>query len=106
MPREFHSRCSRPGLILLGVAFAVTCMVQGCSSTGEPVPPPAGGSEDLVVMAGAKAWADNCIRCHNIRTPASLSDRQWRIVVHHMRVRCMLTPQEHESILRFLQAAN
>ncbi len=58
------------------------------------------------VNGGAKLWAQNCIRCHNIRNPASLSDRQWEIVLHHMRVRANLTAQEHELILEFLKAAN
>ena len=38
--------------------------------------------------------------------PASLSDRQWEIVLHHMRVRANLTAEEHELILEFLKAAN
>ena len=57
-------------------------------------------------IGGAKLWAQNCIRCHNIRNPASLSDRQWEIVLHHMRVRANLKTQEHELILEFLKAAN
>ena len=59
-----------------------------------------------VVAAGARLWAQNCIRCHNIRTPASLSDRQWQIAMHHMRVRANLTAEEHDAILKFLKAAN
>ena len=58
------------------------------------------------VTGGAQLWAQNCIRCHNIRNPASLSDRQWEIVLHHMRVRANLTAEEHALILEFLKAAN
>ena len=65
-----------------------------------------GDEASLAVTGGAKLWAQNCIRCHNIRNPASLSDRQWEIVLHHMRVRANLTAQEHELILEFLKAAN
>jgi hypothetical protein len=64
------------------------------------------GSPVAVETGGAKLWAQNCIRCHNIRNPASLSDRQWEIVLHHMRVRANLTAEEHELILEFLKAAN
>lgn len=65
-------------------------------------------AEDIspITTGGAKLWAENCIRCHNIRNPASLSDRQWKIVLHHMRVRANLTVDEHQSILEFLKAAN
>lgn len=64
--------------------------------------------EDIapITTGGAMLWAQNCIRCHNIRNPASLSDRQWEIVLHHMRVRANLTVDEHQSILEFLKAAN
>lgn len=58
------------------------------------------------IAAGAKLWEQNCVRCHNVRTPSSLSDTQWKVVMHHMRVRAGLTAQEHEAILRFLQSAN
>ncbi len=58
------------------------------------------------VTGGAELWAQNCNRCHNYRAPASLSDQQWEIVLHHMRVRANLTAKEHQAILQFLQAAN
>ena len=58
------------------------------------------------VTGGAQLWAQNCNRCHNYRAPASLSDQQWKIVLHHMRVRANLTATEHKAILRFLQAAH
>lgn len=55
---------------------------------------------------GARAWAQNCMRCHNIRDPQERSDRDWEIIVHHMRVRANLTADEHRLILEFLKAAN
>ncbi len=62
----------------------------------------ADGSE----KGGAQAWSENCMRCHNLRPPAERSDREWDIIVHHMRVRANLTAEEHRLILAFLQAAN
>jgi mono/diheme cytochrome c family protein len=53
--------------------------------------------------AGAELWAQNCIRCHNLRPPDSYSAEQWGVIVHHMRVRASLTAREHRAILRFLQ---
>lgn len=107
----------RHWLIVIGLLLAAggSILILGCQSEGqtagveampesglaqfEETPPP-------IVAAGAKLWEQNCIRCHNVRTPATLSDAQWRVVMHHMRVRAGLTAGEHEAILRFLQSAN
>lgn len=55
---------------------------------------------------GSKAWADNCARCHNIRSANELRDDQWLTTVFHMRVRAGLTGQETRDILTFLQTSN
>lgn len=55
---------------------------------------------------GGKLWADNCTRCHNMRSPTDLTDEQWITSVFHMRARAGLTGQEARDILSFLQAAN
>ena len=57
-------------------------------------------------QAGALAWTQNCMRCHNLRNPNERSDREWDVIVHHMRVRANLTGEEHRLIVRFLQSAN
>ncbi len=58
------------------------------------------------VTAGAKAWAANCSRCHNMRDPQEFQDQYWRVIVSHTRVRAGLTGQEARNILAFLQASN
>jgi len=55
---------------------------------------------------GAKVWADNCNRCHNMRGPKELRDDQWISTAFHMRVRAGLTGQETRDIITFLQASN
>lgn len=55
---------------------------------------------------GAQLWAENCVRCHNIRSPSSYSDAQWEVAMHHMRIRANLTAEEHRKILEFLKSAN
>ncbi|VAW90986.1 Cytochrome c, class I [hydrothermal vent metagenome] len=55
---------------------------------------------------GAKIWADNCGRCHNIRSANELRDDQWITTVFHMRVRAGLTGQESRDVLTFLQGSN
>lgn len=55
---------------------------------------------------GAKAWADNCSRCHNMRDPKELRDDQLKPVVTHMRIRAGLTGEQARDILLFLQGSN
>ena len=55
---------------------------------------------------GAKIWAENCGRCHNIRGPRELRDDQWITTVFHMRLRAGLTGQESRDVLTFLQGSN
>lgn len=99
----------------LAVAGSGLLCVAGCNANSqgavaptaaETMPAMAATDDESLTTAGAKLWSQNCIRCHNIRTPASYSDRQWQIVMHHMRVRANLTADEHHAILKFLEAAN
>ena len=55
---------------------------------------------------GSQLWSENCARCHNMRSPSSYSDAEWDVVMHHMRIRALLTPEEHKKILEFLKSAN
>ena len=49
---------------------------------------------------------ENCVRCHNIRSPSNYSPAQWEVVMMHMRVRANLTPEEHKKILEFLKSGS
>jgi cytochrome c5 len=49
---------------------------------------------------GEKLFRTNCGRCHN--PPESISPREVRAVVRHMRVRAILTDEEERLILKFL----
>jgi len=55
---------------------------------------------------GAKVWADNCGRCHNIRGPKELRDDQWITTMFHMRMRGGLTGQDTRDVLSFMLASN
>jgi mono/diheme cytochrome c family protein len=55
---------------------------------------------------GAKEWAGNCSRCHNMRDPKEFRDDTWRLIVAHMRVRGGFTGQQIRDILAFLQSSN
>jgi len=39
-----------------------------------------------------------------MRSPSSYSDAEWEVVMHHMRVRASLAPEEHKAIQEFLKS--
>ena len=100
----------------LAVAAAVASVTAGCQqkqSSSEITTAGYVGEPETIAMqkeaqnqAGALAWSQNCVRCHNLRNPNERSDREWDVIVQHMRVRANLTAEEHRLILRFLQSAN
>ena len=54
---------------------------------------------------GAKVWAQACVRCHNLRQPAELSDYDWKVSMTHMRVRAGLTGKDARDITAFIMAS-
>ncbi|WP_417461207.1 cytochrome c [Kordiimonas sp.] len=55
---------------------------------------------------GAKAWAANCARCHNMKSAQDNSDEEWHVDVTHMRVRANIPGDVARDIKAFLQASN
>ncbi|MCH7645404.1 MAG: c-type cytochrome [Myxococcales bacterium] len=55
---------------------------------------------------GAKYYADNCGRCHKARAPSEHRDREWSIVVTHMRVAAGLPGQQARDVEAYLRASN
>ena len=91
-------RMMKEGLI---TTIALVSLLAGAiAAAAEPQPDPA------AFARGARAWAEQCARCHNMRDPRELRDDQWRAVVTHMRVRAGLTGEQARDILRFLQESN
>lgn len=65
------------------------------------------GQVDRAAFArGAKAWTENCGRCHNIRAPKELTDEEWIVSVTHMRVRANIPGDVARDIIEFLKASN
>lgn len=87
------------GAIILLLCAGATLLVISCTTTGQT-----GAAGTDTGKSGAQLWAENCIRCHNIRSPSSLSPVQWEVALMHMRVRANLTPEEHKKILEFLKS--
>jgi hypothetical protein len=78
------------------------CASKNNSSASAPTTKPTA----LAEKSGAQLWTDNCMRCHNLRGPETLSPSQWEVTVHHMRLRANLTGQEARKITEFLKAAS
>ena len=63
-------------------------------------------SKTMQIAQGAKAWYENCGRCHNIRNPKEFADYEWEVIATHMRVRANLPGQVARDIKAFLKATN
>jgi cytochrome c553 len=66
----------------------------------------AGDGKATIDHSAARLWEQTCSRCHNLRPAKSLSDAQWEVIVHHMRVRANLTGKQAETIARYLKETN
>ena len=93
------------------VIFVAIVIVSGCAHEQPPVAGdsttrPAVREASLVQTSGAQLWSENCMRCHNLRSPETYSSTQWELAMHHMRLRANLTSEETEKITAFLKSAN
>lgn len=52
---------------------------------------------------GAKVYAENCGRCHQIPDPASRDAKAWRPIALHMRMLADLSAEEQHVVLVFLR---
>jgi hypothetical protein len=95
-----------PGAVIFTVLAATNWLVIGCSTDKQPGEVATGTTTPRAEKGGAELWAENCVRCHNIRSPSSYSPAQWEVVMMHMRVRANLTAEEHKKILEFLKAGS
>jgi hypothetical protein len=98
-------------------AVAAGALLQGCGSAPSATSP--AGVADIgesVQLASAEPgaptakgraqlWTENCPRCHNARPATYYTLQQWEVAMHHMRVRCPLTAQEHKKIMEFFKAS-
>jgi mono/diheme cytochrome c family protein len=59
-----------------------------------------------LIGEGAVLWANNCGRCHNVRSPTERTDTEWVTILMHMRARANLTRHQADAVLAYLQATN
>ena len=61
-------------------------------------------SKKVAGKSGAQLWAENCQRCHNTPSPVSFTNEQWATIGMHMQSRALLTPNEKDKVVAFLQS--
>lgn len=88
------------------VAGTLLFTAAAAMSDRQEAPVAAPAADSAAVSRGARAWADNCGECHNLRSPQDLPDSQASVAVSHMRVRARLPGGIARDILAFLQASN
>lgn len=59
-----------------------------------------------LVANGARYWAAQCHRCHNLRDPKEFTDEIWDVSVNHMRIRANIPANQARAIKAFLKASN
>ena len=95
-----------PTALIIIFCAAAAWLVLGCAANRQSGEVAAGTTPSAAEKSGAQLWAENCVRCHNIRSPSNYSAAQWEVVMMHMRVRANLTPEEHKKILAFLKSGS
>lgn len=86
--------------------IAMSCAVITLGMVALPVRAEQAAEPKADFVRGAKLWAANCGRCHNVRDPRDMRDDYWFSSVYHMRVRAGLTGQDTRDIIKFLQESN
>lgn len=98
---------SARGLLVASLAVAVAAIAWPAPTQAQSASASNGGTPSAVQIAqGAKAWSDNCGRCHNYRDPKEFSDKNWDVIVNHMRTIAPLPGQVAREIKAFLKASN
>jgi hypothetical protein len=92
-------------VVLIGLTI-LGCQESKTTTRQDAEPGSQAQAEAIPIKGRAQIWTENCMRCHNIRDPKSLSDTQWQVALHQMRVRGNLLAKEHEAILELMQASN
>jgi mono/diheme cytochrome c family protein len=95
MAYDWRRKMSR---LLLLTAACIPLLVANDAAAQEVDP--------MLVAEGAAMYGATCARCHYARSPLERSDRQWVVIMTHMRVRANLTGQQARKVLAFLMATN
>jgi hypothetical protein len=82
-------------VVMICIGLAGIIFANGCKE-----------SEKVAAKSGAQLWSENCQRCHNTPSPTTFSDEQWKTVGMHMQTRALLTNNERDKVVAFMQDFN
>jgi hypothetical protein len=85
--------------VILGIVAlpGLGCSVTDPESSRQSATTSGPATREAESSGGARAEADNCVRCHNSLSPDAYSSAEWKVAVHHMRLRAGLTADEHRQ---------
>jgi cytochrome c2 len=86
------------GLLLVPFSLRIFAQPQGPEPSGKA--PKAATHKRADSNSGEERFQANCGRCHN--PPESISPREVKAVLQHMRVRAMLSAEDERLILKYL----
>jgi cytochrome c5 len=84
-------------IVLCAGCLGSVATPQNTSSTQKPAT--GGRSAAQQAKEGERRFQANCGRCHN--PPESISPREVKAVLQHMRVRAMLSAEDEQLILKY-----
>ena len=84
----------------------IATLLVGLFSVGVGMAEPAKKKDPAQFARGAKAWAENCNRCHNVRDPKELTDWEWEVSVNHMAKLGNIPRNIARDIEAFLKGSN
>ena len=81
---------------IMGFLLLAVCLAMSATSCKE--------SQKVADKSGAQLWAENCQRCHNAPSANTFFREKWKIIGMHMQTRALLTNEERDKIITFLQS--
>lgn len=90
-------------IVVFGITFlgcSLKILAQSQASPASQKPAKASPSKRTEAQEGERRFEENCGRCHH--APESISPREVKAVVQHMRVRATLTVEDERLILKYL----
>jgi cytochrome c5 len=93
------------GLLLLA-GCASNKPTKSAAATAKPGVWPLSIKDPAANESGAQIWAENCMRCHELRSPSQYTPAQWGVIIQYMRLKAGLTGEQAKKVLAFLQSAS
>ncbi len=111
---KFNSsvRSMAAAVITCGAMILTGCASHPATTTSPAAAKPASLPWPLVIhdpakhQSGAQLWAENCMRCHELRSPSQYTPGQWSIIIQYMRLKAGLTGEQAKKIEAFLKASS